>query len=394
MEVEDHKSHEPQLSGAYIRNLVKQLSSSRDKYPMESKSGDGGNSGPSGNFVQDNAKDSKYQGESQQPSSSSSTKSSIRKKQVRRRLHTSRPYQERLLNMAEARREIVTALKLHRATMKQATEQQKLQQQQQLQELQQQQQNQSASPTVEISPVVLEALQKDMNDYRRNSRICQPDYSFPNYIQNANILSSPYHSFPWMYPPLTPLPVHDNLCIPLPNQPLGLHLDLQRFNDCNNSFNNYLNRKPSIQPSLAPSSSSSNSPTNIMSIVEVSSIPKSSCHASQDAFDPTSVSLHPMMDDDEIAEIRLIGEQHEMEWNDKMNQMTSAWWSNYLKNLEGGLRDRGEVDREGFQTFDEILNMPSWLGNEEAARVPCLFQQHTSNYSNEQDCLHDDVLPW
>ena len=40
------------------------------------------------------------------------------KKQVRRRLHTSRPYQERLLNMAEARREIVSALKVHRADRK------------------------------------------------------------------------------------------------------------------------------------------------------------------------------------------------------------------------------------------------------------------------------------
>ncbi|XP_042060360.1 uncharacterized protein LOC121804763 isoform X2 [Salvia splendens] len=41
------------------------------------------------------------------------------KKQVRRRLQTRKPYQENLLNMAEARREIVAALKLHRASMKQ-----------------------------------------------------------------------------------------------------------------------------------------------------------------------------------------------------------------------------------------------------------------------------------
>ncbi|KAG4953810.1 hypothetical protein JHK87_039404 [Glycine soja] len=42
------------------------------------------------------------------------------KKQVKRRLHTCRPYQERLLNMAEARREIATALKYHREAMRQA----------------------------------------------------------------------------------------------------------------------------------------------------------------------------------------------------------------------------------------------------------------------------------
>ncbi|KAJ4908031.1 hydroxyproline-rich glycoprotein family protein [Raphanus sativus] len=48
------------------------------------------------------------------------TQTQTHKKQVRRRLQTSRPYQERLLNMAEARREIVTALKQHRASMRQA----------------------------------------------------------------------------------------------------------------------------------------------------------------------------------------------------------------------------------------------------------------------------------
>ncbi|CAN6206079.1 unnamed protein product [Urochloa humidicola] len=38
------------------------------------------------------------------------------KKQARRRTHASRPYQERLVNMGEARREIVSALKIHRAS--------------------------------------------------------------------------------------------------------------------------------------------------------------------------------------------------------------------------------------------------------------------------------------
>ena len=45
------------------------------------------------------------------------------KKQARKRTHASRPYQQRLLNMAEARREIVTALKIHRATMRQQQQQ-------------------------------------------------------------------------------------------------------------------------------------------------------------------------------------------------------------------------------------------------------------------------------
>ncbi|KAJ0491796.1 hypothetical protein HanIR_Chr12g0567721 [Helianthus annuus] len=40
------------------------------------------------------------------------------KKQVRRRNHTNKPYQERFLDMAEATREIVTTIKFHRASMK------------------------------------------------------------------------------------------------------------------------------------------------------------------------------------------------------------------------------------------------------------------------------------
>jgi hypothetical protein len=59
----------------------------------------------------------------QQPASSQTTPAP--KKQVRRRLHTSMPYQERLLNMAEARREVVTDLKIHRASMRHDKEQQK-----------------------------------------------------------------------------------------------------------------------------------------------------------------------------------------------------------------------------------------------------------------------------
>jgi hypothetical protein len=62
---------------------------------------------------------------SQPQQQASSQTTAAPKKQVRRRLHTSRPYQERLLNMAEARREIVTALKIHRASSRQDKEQQK-----------------------------------------------------------------------------------------------------------------------------------------------------------------------------------------------------------------------------------------------------------------------------
>lgn len=52
------------------------------------------------------------------------------KKQIRRRRQSRRLYKEMPLDMAEARREIVTALKLHRASTKEAREQQQKQDQQ------------------------------------------------------------------------------------------------------------------------------------------------------------------------------------------------------------------------------------------------------------------------
>ncbi|KAG2299988.1 hypothetical protein Bca52824_036460 [Brassica carinata] len=90
--VRSHKQ-EPRVSTAtYIQSLVKpQLGSSTTMTTTTDSNNNGGK-----------------------------TQTQTHKKQVRRRLHTSRPYQERLLNMAEARREIVTALKQHRASMRQA----------------------------------------------------------------------------------------------------------------------------------------------------------------------------------------------------------------------------------------------------------------------------------
>ncbi|CAH8383264.1 unnamed protein product [Eruca vesicaria subsp. sativa] len=101
------------------------------------------------------------------------TQTQTHKKQVRRRLHTSRPYQERLLNMAEARREIVTALKQHRASMRQ---------------------------TAKIPP-------------------SPPP---PQNLFSPPPPPPPPDPFSWMNPQLNIL---------LPNQPLGLNLNFHDFND-------------------------------------------------------------------------------------------------------------------------------------------------------------------
>ncbi|KAL1544684.1 hypothetical protein AAHA92_21505 [Salvia divinorum] len=103
------------------------------------------------------------------------------KKQVRRRLQTRKPYQENLLNMAEARREIVAALKLHRASMKQ-------------------QQRPDFQP-------------------RRNPRIYASTTDCDFAQQNPPYVSS----YPAPPPPLGDL---ENLDFALPRQALGLNLNL------------------------------------------------------------------------------------------------------------------------------------------------------------------------
>ncbi|KAK9059553.1 hypothetical protein SSX86_020257 [Deinandra increscens subsp. villosa] len=115
------------------------------------------------------------------------------KKQIRKRLHTSKPYQESFLNMAEARREIVTALKFHRASMKQ----------------------QHATANRQSPPPELE--RKSISE---------------------------------MYPTLVPPPLNqENLNLVLPDQTLGLNLNFKDFINLNTSV--YYNPMPAA--SSAPS---------------------------------------------------------------------------------------------------------------------------------------------
>lgn len=174
MEIDDLsklKEEPHHLSGAYIRSLVKQLTSSRTKDTMNSKD----LLDCSTKFGEGFSETQNTQQPHQQPQQ--------HKKQVRRRLHTSRPYQERLLNMAEARREIVTALKFHRAAMKQASEQQ-----QQHQEPEQQPQSQQLLP--QPQPY---SEQEGMIKSRRNPRIYPSNSA--NYLETLPYSSNFSHQY-------------------------------------------------------------------------------------------------------------------------------------------------------------------------------------------------------
>ncbi|KAL6878218.1 hypothetical protein ACP4OV_012388 [Aristida adscensionis] len=337
----NNKQEQPHLSGAYIRSLVKQLSSS-----SAARSKDHSTMG---------AKPHNHPQQQDQPQAQATAPQQPHKKQVRRRLHTSRPYQERLLNMAEARREIVTALKIHRASMRHAKEQE--QQQQQFMQLQLQQQEvqimqeQSQAATQASVPMSYGSYS---SDYLYNS-------PFPHFSAPCSY-SSPltYHT------PAAPLvnPEHDlDHMVALPSQPLGLNLSFQGFNsfagdDNNNSAASSFD-PPLLQPSPASSYSVYSSPSATMASHDLSAVNMENNSLAADA------SLHRVLDDEEMAAIYSIGKQHDIEWSDTMNLVTSSWWSKLLESIEG--RGNGAVDQEAGETMntveDPLVDMTDWFSD-------------------------------
>ncbi|KAF7830395.1 myb-like protein I [Senna tora] len=367
---------EPPLSGAYIRSLVKQLTTSGTKDSMNPidpdcvVDGDISLSPDPNSTKHGKILDAQQAQKSTQPPQQ-------HKKQVRRRLHTSRPYQERLLNMAEARREIVTALKFHRASMKQASEQQ-----------QQQQQEEEAKEQQQLQPVSFHPLQHPSFEQdgriksRRNPRIypsCTNNFS--NYMDDF-----PYSSFsqppPSVTNPLTwptassvaPPLTAENPSYILPNQTLGLNLNFQDFHNLNATL--YLNNNsPSLYSHSSPSSSSP----------PLSGEGTSALAGTIDSGVATQVNggIHTAMDDEGMAEIRSLGEQYQMEWNDTMNLVTSARWSKFLKNMEHGATDAKTEDNDGYPVFEELVDFPAWLNANESCLEQC-----------SEDYFPGATLPW
>ncbi|KAE8675998.1 F-box protein CPR30-like [Hibiscus syriacus] len=339
---------EPHLSGAYIRNLVKQLTTSGTKnHPDDGF--DGQNSARFGEgFSETPPQTTQQQPQPQQ-----------HKKQVRRRLHTSRPYQERLLNMAEARREIVTALKSHRASMKHANDQQSQQQ-----HLQQEQQLLSHTTSHLSSPPP--PFEQEPKTKCRSPRIYPS--STTNNLSSYNLYS--FSSFSQHYPPPTPAPANpyswpcfssptDAINFTLPNQTLGLNLNFQDFNTIDTSLYRN-NNNPSIYSSSSPSSSSS--PTLSVVTEEVPSVALSSHEVGADLTKSHGGGgLHQTTDDEEMTEIRSLGEQHQKEWDDTVNLVTSAWWFKYLKTMELGAPEVKAEEEDEYQPFDQVMEFPAWL---------------------------------
>ncbi|KAK4340820.1 hypothetical protein RND71_039321 [Anisodus tanguticus] len=354
----DKLKQEPHLSGAYIRSLVKQLTSSRTKDPK-----DHDDSLENSTKLDDSlCSDTQLSPQPQQPPQ-------IKKKQVRRRLHTSRPYQERLLNMAEARREIVTALKFHRAAMK---------------EQQQQQQQETGPQSLQTWPQESSVEEQGKQKSRRNPRIyasnTMMNNNIPSYNMGNNFSNSTYPCLPPQYPYSCPvssfgssqLPSQDHLNFPLPNQTLGLNLNFHDFNNLD-ATPYCISNNNSIFSSSSPSSSSDEFHYVGLSQERVAPIVAQMVNIEDSR-------LHPSMDDQEMAEIRSIGEQHEMEWNDTLNLATSAWWFKFLKTMEVGPDEKNNIgeDDYGCYPFDEVMEFPAWFNPNES----CLQQHVDDTYSD------------
>ncbi|KAI0495064.1 hypothetical protein KFK09_025211 [Dendrobium nobile] len=305
MEVQRSKlKEEPYISSAHIRSLVRQLSSSKAPVIVgDHNLPENSVNCPTGDSIPRQAR-----------------------KQVRRRLNTGRPYQERRMNMAEARREIVTALKLHRAAMKKASEQQ--------------QKEKLCQPTSPPSQKPHFGLLMDTLK--------------PNHIALNYPLQSSYMS-PFSCSSPSPPPISDNLIkSPLLHQPLGLNLNFQSFNNVETPLFCYINnnnKSPVFQHPTSSSTSTSSSSSSTAGMANLN-LP--------DHYQ----TLHPVMRDEEMDEIRSISEKHDIEWNDMMNSVKTALWSKFLKAMEAD--DDSTVNREGdpFQMFSEVMKIPALLGNE------------------------------
>ncbi|XP_071726932.1 uncharacterized protein [Rutidosis leptorrhynchoides] len=329
---------EPCLSGSYIRTLVKHLTS------KDSLHGDGElkeNVTQNGEcFINENKNNTQ-----KQPTQ--------HKKQVRRRLHTTRPYQERLLNMAEARKEIVTALKYHRASMKQ---------------------QESAAQNLDIH------TPQEKKPKSRKIQSLYPPAATTTAAATTSAVTNSYSSLsypPSYWPSSTiaappPPSYYDNQDFVLPSQTLGLTLNFQNFNNLDtNIYQKPVSNNSTLSTSSTPSSSSSSAAL---------SVPVGNSSSSDGG-------LHHAMDDDEMEEIRSLGEQHQIEWNDTVNLVTSARWCSFLKTMEIETEEGDEND--GLNQFDQKIEFPSWLINSNESS--CLQQNFDHHFSDAY--LQDHALP-
>ncbi|MED6144849.1 hypothetical protein PIB30_019470 [Stylosanthes scabra] len=251
----------------------------------------------------------------------------------RRRFPTTKPYQEKILNLAEARKEISNALKLHRAAMKDGSQQRKLQRQQRSEPFNETgcvQDDEEFMPMILSSSTVLPSCINNFTTNIIDGFSPSPSSLLP---MVPNPCTFPFHSpvSPFLPPPAPPLPLMiENFNFPLPNHNLEWNLgsvhdfnyldDILFLDNNNSSVNSHLFTYSSSSPS------SSSVPLFAIVDQEVPSVPKQDPEVSSNSIIESvevvaktqvgKLNLHAAIDDEVMEEIRLIGEQYQKEWDD------------------------------------------------------------------------------
>nr|XP_043630903.1 uncharacterized protein LOC122602259 [Erigeron canadensis] len=259
--------------------------------------------------------------------------------------------------MAEARREIVTALKFHRASMKQ----------------------QELATTYNLD------TQSPQEKKQTKTRKIQTLYQSSNTVAattttDTNLYSSlscppPYWPISTLAPPPPPFSsYHENQDFILPTQTLGLNLNFQNFDNLDHP-NIY--HKPLSVYSTSSSSTSSSTPSSSSSAL-YTPVEKPNNSSSS-----SGLHHHAIMDDEEMEEIRSLGEHHQIEWNDTINLVASARWCSFLKSIEIEAEEGDEYDL--LHQFDQNMEFPPWLNDSS-----CM--QHLDDHFSDA-YLQDSALP-
>ena len=73
-----------------------------------------------------------------------------------------------------------------------------------------------------------------------------------------------------------------------------------------------------------------------------------------------SGSMHETMDEVRMEDIRALGQQHQMEWDDTTNLITSVWWHDCLQQMENNAVEVNNGDDPFQGIFDDELEFPIW----------------------------------
>ncbi|XP_014503360.1 uncharacterized protein LOC106763708 [Vigna radiata var. radiata] len=291
------------------------------------------------------------------------------RKQVRRRL-TNRPYHERLMNMADARKEIATALKYHRATTKLAIEHQE-----QLQRHPQQHHSLSFQLPF-YSRFSLDGRFKARRRPQINNTFDPPFYLENNTLDPTLLLDNNNTSNTTFLldnnNALDPTLLFDNNILDVTHNILDATPVLN---------NNILDGTPvfNYNSTLEPTLFSTN---NVLPLCSYSTSPPflaqqdvpligtlqppqgEAVSTMMNIFESSTTnqasgSMHVAMDERGMEEIGALGQQHQREWDDTTSMINSFWWQDCLQQMENSAVEVNNGDDTFHGIFDDQVQF-SW----------------------------------